>query len=296
MARQQYRFSRKTIAMARAQRPSLEGALADMELLVALLDAVDGDPDMEDGADRELDGADDEPTLGWTDIEARRASYAARDGEAEPSLAAPEVHPHPGLWTRDSCSQLSWALGAVDDREFDDCDDEEENDREADDADNEPDDRDLPADLDFLDLPSYRRRSRPLPLLVHPDVFPDEYVMVVDGDCCEPRYFSGDKLKFDKARPKPGDFVAIFLAPSARRSGCHDVLVKRLVADLRGSDLRLPNGRSGIIVETLNPQRLFAVDADAILAIHRCMGRVGPGERTYALPQWRLPQPQGASA
>jgi len=47
---------------------------AAIEALVALLDDVDGDPDLEPslgyncygGDDRELDTSDDEPSLGWT--------------------------------------------------------------------------------------------------------------------------------------------------------------------------------------------------------------------------------------
>lgn len=53
-------------------------ALADeIERLMAQLDALDGDPDLEDGDDDE-DGADGEPSLGWTDAEARWNRYGHR--------------------------------------------------------------------------------------------------------------------------------------------------------------------------------------------------------------------------
>lgn len=60
-------------------------AIADeIERLIAALDEMDGDPDLEDGHDAEADGADTEPALGWTEQEARFARYGVNDpGEAE---------------------------------------------------------------------------------------------------------------------------------------------------------------------------------------------------------------------
>ena len=71
-----------------ATRHALENAI---ERLVALLDTLDPDPDLEpdtddepslaggsvgdDGRDRELDLCDDEPSLGWTSTEACSGDY-----------------------------------------------------------------------------------------------------------------------------------------------------------------------------------------------------------------------------
>jgi hypothetical protein len=49
-------------ALATAFRASIE---AEIEWLIALLDAVDGDPDLEPHSDDEP-GGDEEPSLGWT--------------------------------------------------------------------------------------------------------------------------------------------------------------------------------------------------------------------------------------
>lgn len=55
-----------------------------IEELIAMRDALDGDPDLEDGHDAEADGADAEPALGWTEQEAKFGRYGVNDpGEAE---------------------------------------------------------------------------------------------------------------------------------------------------------------------------------------------------------------------
>lgn len=79
-------------------RRALEDAI---ERALALLDKIDGDPDLED------------------------------DGSAEPWLAAPEANPrdaHPmnGLAVDLASSQLLWARGGDDDREIDAGDEDEE--------------------------------------------------------------------------------------------------------------------------------------------------------------------------
>lgn len=109
---------------------------ASIERLIDMLDAMDGDPDLEDGAD-------EEPWLGWPIGGQRVANvvYSDDDREAdesdsEPSLGAPERHPssqeavycgatqpRSGVLTRDRIfSQEEWAMGDTsgDDREHDD--------------------------------------------------------------------------------------------------------------------------------------------------------------------------------
>ena len=107
---------------------------AEIELLIGLLDSLDPDPDVEDGADIENDAADDEPLhgapeqqagswkgidpslgcgdgeeleLGWTELEARFGRYRA---------AGEDVY-EPSLGCNSGINQLKWTKGATDDLE-----------------------------------------------------------------------------------------------------------------------------------------------------------------------------------
>ncbi|UDL87026.1 hypothetical protein LGH82_17560 [Mesorhizobium sp. PAMC28654] len=51
------------LPLTAARRRRIERAV---EVLLAILDEADGDPDLEPGADREGDLSEDEPSLGWT--------------------------------------------------------------------------------------------------------------------------------------------------------------------------------------------------------------------------------------
>lgn len=93
-----------------------------IEAAVATLDALDGDADLEDGAD-------DEPSLGWIDGRPQYCGdYQDREhdtADAEPSLASPERHPRvpdfawgPIYTARGGEEgQLRWAEGAHHDGE-----------------------------------------------------------------------------------------------------------------------------------------------------------------------------------
>lgn len=121
----------------RALRRRMEAAI---DVLLATLDALDGESDLEPAND-------DEPSLGWPRV--GRGAAGREDGPAtdagdddreydgaddEPSLAATENHPGGG-WSpflrrdRDG-AQTAWARGGSDERELDDADDEEGGDLE----------------------------------------------------------------------------------------------------------------------------------------------------------------------
>lgn len=123
--------------------------------LLALIDEVDGDPDIEDGddfdlepslggsplnfeaIDTELDTSDTEPSLGWTDMEGRYGNRSMAptfdpdrevdDADDEPSLGAPETEFAPPEYFSTKrlpvyaamplTSQSSWARGRGDDDE-----------------------------------------------------------------------------------------------------------------------------------------------------------------------------------
>lgn len=146
--------------MSPAQREVIE---SEIERLIGILDTIDPDPDLEpnlglsgypccadvNAIDLEGDGADDEPSLGWTEMEARFGRHPdvlGNDTELdtsddEPSLGSGEVqmpaplyqlgggHGHclfPALY-RESGTQLQhvavgftqsdWGAGSRDDRE-----------------------------------------------------------------------------------------------------------------------------------------------------------------------------------
>lgn len=113
-----------------ALRRRMEAAIDSM---LALLDELDGDPDLEASND-------DEPSLGWCNG-ARDSQYGGDDdreaedehdednGDREPSLGAPEQSAfHEGwvpagdgtLYRACNYSQAAWAAGASNDRELGD--------------------------------------------------------------------------------------------------------------------------------------------------------------------------------
>lgn len=91
-------------AIARKQAIRKEAA-AEIERLLALLDRLDGDPDLEPSEDSE-------PTLGWSAGGAPVRAFDSADGEVEPSLG----------WTAIIDQTSRNRLGDVEDREKDEAD------------------------------------------------------------------------------------------------------------------------------------------------------------------------------
>lgn len=104
-----------------------------IEELIALLDDLDGDPDLEDGCDAEPD-QDGEPTLGWPESIMRKPHLLTADGryaemlggesedngDSEPSLGSLERHPSPYRSAGEHLThQLAWGFSSNSDREFD---------------------------------------------------------------------------------------------------------------------------------------------------------------------------------
>jgi len=160
----------------RAVRIAIE---AEVERLISLLDDMDGDPDLEpslagfnvDNDDREGGDVLDtgEPSLGWTEMEARFGNYGESSYEREldtsddePSLGAPsagvpscvamgfwEVRPywmtpeafaaaqrrHDDVWTSRATSQADWAKGTARDLEENVEDEGEETNEDGDELD-----------------------------------------------------------------------------------------------------------------------------------------------------------------
>ena len=88
-------------------RPMLESAI---ERLIAILDVIDPDPDLEDGGDAEPD-EDGEPILGWTGMQAAYGRYGTHDIDAD-GCELDEADAEPELGSLDAQhSQLSWSKG-----------------------------------------------------------------------------------------------------------------------------------------------------------------------------------------
>ncbi len=104
----------------------------EIERLLSFLDQTDGDPDFEPSLagyslgmdDREGDPADTEPSLGWTDQEARWGRHAT-PADVDTELDASDDEP--SLGSIDG-NQEGWAAGKTDDREGDGCADDREGD------------------------------------------------------------------------------------------------------------------------------------------------------------------------
>ena len=107
-------------------------AAAEVERLIAFLDALGGDPDLEDGGDDEEEP--DEPSLGWTTtFNQTSRNRLGGTGDEEQDDADRE----PSLGSRSAINQLLWADGSTKDFEDEhdgrepDVDDEDGHDTEG---------------------------------------------------------------------------------------------------------------------------------------------------------------------
>jgi hypothetical protein len=126
---------------------------------------------------------------------------------------------------------------------------------------------------------------------IHPNDFPDVYVMTGDGVCLEPHIMDGTKLFFSRtARYKSGDFVAIFKRPEFVAAGEHQVVIKKLIIAPRAEYWTAPakflgagNLGAVVIAQMFNPGRVLHFDPDGLLGIHKCLGPVPAGHKTYMI-------------
>lgn len=91
---------------------------------------------------------------------------------------------------------------------------------------------------------------------------PKAYAVYAKGDSMEPRYFSGELLHINPAKPvEPGHFVLVQVKP-AHDGDAPGALLKRLVR-------RSP---TKIILEQFNPPKKFEIKASDIVSMHRVVG------------------------
>jgi hypothetical protein len=110
-------------------------------------------------------------------------------------------------------------------------------------------------------------------------VLPEDYAMIVDGDCLDPEIGHGAKLHINKSAPyKVGDFVAIWFRPECCKPGGLQCLVKRMAMSIFPG-LKFPYVMSPgsnvvpiFVAEMLKPPQTFYYPADKIIAVHKVMG------------------------
>ena len=126
---------------------------------------------------------------------------------------------------------------------------------------------------------------------VHPDDMPDVYASICKGVCLEPFYRDGACLVFSKSEQiEPGDFVGVLLHPAIVEADGLPRRVKRLVsAGWHGITFPFkPHPQDEVepvvILEQLNPPRIFRIRASHILAMHKVIGEaetMGNGQARF---------------
>lgn len=118
-----------------------------------------------------------------------------------------------------------------------------------------------------------------------PNLMPDLYALICEGDCMSPIYKDGAVLHFSRLAPwAAGDCVALFRKPETVQPGESPVLFKQLVIAPPASYWRegehavrhaASTVRHIVIYRTLNPDRYVQLYADELLGIHKCVGVAG---------------------
>lgn len=89
-------------------RPMLESAI---ERLIAILDEISPDPDLEDNGDGEPD-EDGEPLYGWTGMEGSYGRYSPEyNGQGADELELDDADDEPDLGSLDHMNQTRWSKG-----------------------------------------------------------------------------------------------------------------------------------------------------------------------------------------
>jgi hypothetical protein len=223
----------------------------EIDRLIVLLDSIDRDPDLEDNGDLERDIDLDES-----------------DGDINDETCTwPERH-----------TARNVIIGADEQEDDEDSGDlEDSHDREFDHAEAGI------ADADALHAlePVGPVRSSPIrsnrALGFDPELLPNVFALVCEGDCMSPVYPDGTKLKFDRTKSYGfGDTVMIVRRPGSYPPGDHQALVKQFVSDTRGIDLN--GGEGGIVAKMLNPPKILFFPKSDVLAVIKCVGVADPNE------------------
>lgn len=109
--------------------------------------------------------------------------------------------------------------------------------------------------------------------------FPDQYCATGDGTCLEPVYPHGARFHMTAIdAAKPGDYVVVYRKPDLTRRSHRQAMIKRLVTPLPEGWTPSECWTQGhpmppvVLLEAHNPPRTYAVPADEIMAVHKCLG------------------------
>ena len=111
-------------------------------------------------------------------------------------------------------------------------------------------------------------------------LLPSAYAIRVSGDCLTPLFFDGQRIEVHRDDPiHAGDFVVLFFRSHVTLPNGWGALLKRLVAGPE-HDVAFPYDHRGcgpapsIIVEQVNPPKMYRIACSDILAMHRCAGTI----------------------
>lgn len=280
------------IVWRRSLARQLEDMLDRQLELIALLDLMDGDPDVEDDdpaggdvCDEPHDEIDEDGRdISWPERgpQAMGGLWGTEDDEdSDPDHGIDDV-PHDDIHMEAEPS-LGWPedINAKDGGTF-------TIDGEMD-ADDEPDSDDEP-DHRGRAYVAKRRAQREAGKGTHKGLFhgldpnhlPERYLMKVEGDCLDPEIKDGARLEFSSTeRPVPGDFVVIYRNAAFVKPGGWHAVVKRLVLDVRRGDFLMPrSGKRGVIVDMLNPPRRLEYPVEEVMAVHKVV-RIVPADEYH---------------
>lgn len=91
---------------------------------------------------------------------------------------------------------------------------------------------------------------------------PKAYAIYAKGDSMEPRYFNGELLHINPAKPiEPGHFVLVQVLP-AQDGDAPGALLKRLVR----------RSASKVVLEQFNPPKRIEIKSSDVVSIHKVVG------------------------
>ncbi|WIJ26582.1 hypothetical protein [Devosia sp. RR2S18] len=107
---------------------------------------------------------------------------------------------------------------------------------------------------------------------------PEDYCCNGEGRCLEPVYADGTRFQFTSREPvAPGDYVVLWRKPELTRQTHRQALIKRLASPLPEGWAETEHWTADdpmppvVLVEMHNPPRTYAVAADELMAVHKCV-------------------------
>jgi hypothetical protein len=141
------------------------------------------------------------------------------------------------------------------------------------------------------------RSPLPLNTTILPDEMPEQYVLKCDGGCMDPEIQDGERVLISSTeRYNTGDYVIIFIKPERVAKGDHQLRLKKLIiapppSYWRHGKVNPGSGiRPAVIVEMLNPHKILYFDVNDLLGLHKCLGPVPVGLKTYRVTDQQLKQ------